>query len=242
MPYEQGQVMAAFKLYTELAARGRCDKEAMRLYLADDGVRALVELFAAEVKCAVIPAGDQFYLVPLAISSPLHVSNENLKRQLSSRWTNADLYLMYVAVIVFFGEFYDSYQTTEPTRDFLPMRQWLDSMNQRMLALKELDPEELKKLDRAQEYNWSLVAEKWDAWNDLKEGARSQDARSTSRLAFLNTVGKFLQNQDLVSDLGEDEWALTEKARAIVGRYYMDVEHNRGLLDFMYQLEHEERK
>lgn len=242
MQYDEGQVRAAFKIYASLAAQGRGDKEDMRLYLADDGVRALVEQFAQQVDCVVIPAGDQFYLIPMAVSSPFHVSNDSLKRQLSSRWVNADLYLMYVAIIVFFGEFYDSYQTTEPTRDFLPMGQWLDSMNGRMQALKGMDPEDLKKVDREQEYNWSLVAEKWDAWNDLKEGARNQDARSTSRLAFLNVVRKFLLGQDLVKDIGEDQLALTEKARAIIGRYYMDVEHNRGLLDFMYQLEHEERE
>lgn len=242
MQYESGQVMAAFKLYSRLAAQGQCEKEAMRLYLADDGVRALVEMFADEVGCVVVMAGDHFYLIPLAVTSPFHVSNENLKRQISSRWVNADLYLMYVAILVFFGEFYDSYQTIEATRDFLPVGHWLESMNRHMRALKEMDPEELRKADREQEYNWSLVAEKWDALNDLKENVRIQDGRSNSRLGFLNTVRRFLIKQGLVIEVGEDELALTEKARAIIGRYYMDAEHNRGLLDFMYRLEYEGRE
>lgn len=243
MIYEQEQVTGAFKLFASLAVKGYGDKDELRLYLADDAVRGLVEQFAREVECTVIPAGDQLYLIPLAVSSPFHISNDTLKRlYLPNRSLNADIYLMYVAIIVLLGEFYDSYQTNEPTRDFLPLSQWLNSLNGRILALKELDPGELEKIEREQEYNWKLVLEKWDALNDLKETAKSQDGRTISRLSFLNVVKKFLESQDLVKDIGEDQLELTEKARTIIQRYYMEVEFNRGILEFIYQLEQKERE
>ena len=238
MYYDQSQVTTAFKIYAALSTQGTADREALRLYLADDSVRGLVEQFAKEVDCTVIPAGDQLILVPLALASPYHVSNETLKnRYLTSRAVNADIYLMYVAIIVLLGEFYDSYQTANPTRDFLPMNEWLSSLNQRLLAIKELDGEELEKVERDQEYNWKLIIEKWDALDDLKETAKSQDGRTISRLAFLNQTKRFLLDQDLIRDIGEDQVQLTEKTHIIVQRYYMEVEHNRNILEFMYQLE-----
>jgi hypothetical protein len=236
MHYEERQVKEAFRLYAALAAQGYGDKEALRLYLADDVVRGLVEEFAQEVECTVIPAGDQLYLVPVAISSPFHISNQTLKEKyLPTRSANEDIYLMYVAIIVLFGEFYDSYQTIEPTRDFLPVDLWLNRLNECLLAIKQIGPEELGKKELEQEYNWSQVVEKWDALNDLKEKVKTQDGRTRSRLAFINTVRKFLEEQDLVKDLGEDELALTEKARTIIQRYYMEVEHNQSILEFIYQ-------
>jgi hypothetical protein len=236
MQYEERQVKAAFRLYASLAAKGYGDKEALRLYLADDVVRGLVEEFAQEVECAVIPAGDQLYLVPMAVSSPFHISNQGIKdRYLPAYAVNADIYLMYAAIIVLFGEFYDSYQTIEPTRDFLPVDLWLNRLNERLLALKEMEPAELEKAELEQEYNWRSVVEKWDALDDLREKAKAQDSRTRSRLAFLYTVRKFLEDQDLVKDLGEDELALTEKARTIIQRYYMEVEHNQSILEFIYQ-------
>lgn len=243
MLYEQQQVMGAFRLYATLAAKGHGDKEEMRLYLADDVVRGLVNEFAREVDCTVVIAGDRLHLIPLVVSSPFHVSNDTLKRlYLPQRSVNADIYLMYVAIIVLLGEFYDSYQTTEPTRDFLPLSEWLQSLNGRILALKELDPDELEKIDQEQEYNWRLVVDKWDALNDLRETAKTQDSRTNSRLGFLNVVKRFLEGQDLIKDIGEDELTLTEKARAIVQLYYMEVEHNRGLLEFIYQLDQGKEK
>jgi hypothetical protein len=104
------------------------------------------------------------------------------------------------------------------------------------MVIKEMDPEELEKMEQEQEYNWRQVVEKWDALNDLKEKVKTQDARTRSRLSFLNTVKKFLEEQDLVKDIGEDELELTEKARTIIQRYYMEEERNRSLLSFIYEM------
>ena len=236
MLYDERQVMEAFRLYARLALKGYGDKETLRLYLADDVVRGLVEEFAQEVECTVILAGDQLYLIPLALSSPFHVSNQSLKEQyLPAYAVNADIYLMYVAIIILFGEFYDSYQTMEPTRDFLALDHWLTRLNERLLALKEIDPKELEKMESELEYNWQQVIDKWDALDDLKEKVKAQDARTRSRLGFLNTVKKFLEAQDLIRDIGADELTLTEKARTIIQRYYMEVEHNRSILEFIYR-------
>ncbi|WP_276619675.1 DUF6063 family protein [Syntrophomonas wolfei] len=236
MLYEEQQVMEAFRLYTRLALKGYGDKEALRLYLADDVVRGLVEEFAQEVECTVISAGDQLYLIPLALSSPFHVSNQSLKDQyLPAYAVNADIYLMYVAIIILFGEFYDSYQTMEATREFLTLDHWLTRLNERLLALKEINPKELEKMESELEYNWQQVIDKWDALDDLKEKVKAQDARTRSRLGFLNTVKKFLEAQDLIRDIGEDEVTLTEKAQTIIQRYYMEVQHNQNILEFIYR-------
>ncbi|MBF8983806.1 non-ribosomal peptide synthetase module [Lutibacter sp. B2] len=238
MNYNQEEVIQAFKIYSKLSIDGYSDKDEIRLYLADDSIRGLVDQFAREVDSTVFVAGDYIYLVPLSMNSSFHVSNETIKRTyLPSKAVNLDIYMMYVAIIVLFGEFYDSYQTNEPTRDFLPLDEWLISVNNRISLIKEYDQEELKEYEKEYEYNWLSILEKWDAKDDLKENVKTQDARTNSRLSFLNIVKRFLEAQELIVDIGNDEIALTEKAKTIVQRYYMEYEYNRGILEFMYQFE-----
>lgn len=236
MIYNNEQVLKAFKLYTKLSLAGFGESDELRLYQADDAIRGLVNQFAKEVDCTIFLSGERLYFIPLALSSPFHVSNDYLKRKyLPNKAVNLDLYLMYVAIIILFGEFYNSYQTTEPTRDFIPLNDWLAKVNERILALKEHDLEELKEIEKEQEYNWVAILEKWEAMDDLKEKVKMQDARTVSRLSFLNTVKGFLEEQELIRDIGNEEIELTEKAKTIIQRYYMEYEYNRGVLEFIYQ-------
>lgn len=236
--YNNEQVIQAFKMYSMLAMNTYGDKELLRLYMADDQIRGLVDQFSREVDCTIFTSGDFIYMIPISKNSIFHVSNEYLKNTyLPSKAVNLDLYLMYVSIIVLFGEFYDSYQTTEPTRDFLTLGDWLDSLNQRILSLKEHGEEKLKEMDKNLDYNWSTIVEKWEDMDDIKEKVKAQDARTNSRKSFLNSVKQFLIAQELTADIGNEELELTEKAKTIIQRYYMEYDYNRGILDFIYELD-----
>ncbi len=241
MDYNNDQVIKAFKIYSKLAAEGLGEKEDLRQYLVDDRLRGLVDQFAEEVQCVIFVAGDFIYMIPKAMASDFHVSNETIKREhLPARASNADIYLMYISTIVLFGEFYDSYQTTNPTRDFVSIEHWLDSVNERIFSLKEHDMDKLEKMEKEYEYNWITILSSWELLDDTKEGVKKQDGRTASRLAFLNITKNFLEEQELINDIGNDEIELTEKAKIIMQRYYMDYEFNRGILNFMYGLESDE--
>jgi molybdopterin converting factor small subunit len=243
MLYHHEQVIKAFNLYSKLSVKGYGENDELRLYLADDAIRGLVDQFAKEMDCTIVSAGDYIYLIPISIDSIFHVSNDTIKRMyLPSKAVNLDIYLMYVTIIILFGEFYDSYQTMEATRDFISLGDWLLGVNERIFALKELDIEELKKFEKEYEYNWVAIVEKWDAMDDLKENVKAQNARTISRLSFLNTVKRFLEAQELIKDIGNDEIELTEKTKTIIQRYYMELEYNRGILEFMYQLDKRKEK
>lgn len=167
-----------------------------------------------------------------------HVSNDYIKKTyLPAKAVNVDLYMMYVSIIVLFGEFYDSYQTIEPTRDFISLNDWLSSLNERISSLKEQGDKKLKELDSKYDYNWSSVVKKWTDIDEIRETAKVQDARTASRKGFLNIVKHFLESQDLIEDIGNEELALTEKARTIIQKYYMEYDYNRGILDFMYNID-----
>jgi hypothetical protein len=79
-----------------------------------------------------------------------------------------------------------------------------------------------------------MIIEKWDAINDISEKSKVQDARTISRLSFLNSVKKFLIDQELIEEISQEIY-LTEKAKVIVQKYFMDDEHNRMILEFIYQ-------
>lgn len=238
MFYNNDQIIQAFKLYTILSTKGYGEKEELRLYLADDAIRGLVDQFAVEVDCTIFASGDYIYMIPISKNSVFHVSNESLKKDyLPSRAVNLDIYIMYFSIIILIGEFYDSYQTIEPTRDFLSINDWLIKVNERVDSLKEQGEEKLKEFDKESEYNWTSIMKSWEDMDDIKEKVKSQDGRTISRKSFLNVVKQFLEKQDLIKDIGNEELELSEKAKTIVQRYYMEFDYNRGILDFMYNLD-----
>lgn len=241
--YNNEQVMQAFKLYSILSLKGYGEKEELHMYMADDMVRGLVDQFASQVECTIFPAGEYIYMIPVSKNSIFHVSNDSIKKEyLPAKAVNLDLYMMYVAIIVLFGEFYDSYQTTEPTRDFITLNDWMASLNERISTLREHGEEKLKEMDRKFDYNWSAIIQKWVDMDEIKEKVKSQDARTISRKSFLNTVKNFMEAQELVHDIGNDELELTEKSQTIVQRYYMEYDYNREILDFMYSFDHKKEE
>lgn len=242
MVYDNEQIMKAFQIYAKLSMNGIADKEDCRTYMADDEIRGLVDQFAEAVGCTVFTAGDKLYFIPKAQNNFFHVTNETIKKNwLPARADNGDIYLLYIAIIVLFGEFYDSYQTIECTRDFISMDEWLDSLAERLAVIDSMDQEQLKAYEAEYKYNWVAIIEKWSAVNDISESSKTQDARTVSRLAFLNTYKNFLVGQDLIREIGNQEIELTEKAKIIIQKYYMEEEYNRGILNFIYSFENEKK-
>ena len=181
------------------------------------------------------------YLVPQTKLSPFHVSNDWIKRHyLRSGATNGDIYLLYFTSIILFGCFYDTYQSQEPTRQFLSIDEWADSVNERIEYLQSHDEEALKAFEKEFAYNWRLIIEKWQDMNDLKETAKKQSGNTISRLSFMDTTKRFLVDQDLIHEIGNDEVVLTEKAKTIVQRFFMEVEYNKGIFEFIYNFKEEE--
>lgn len=238
MNYPEAKVIQAFRLYTKLARDGVLQLDAVQQYQADDEIRALLDLFSHEVDCIIIRTSEQLFMVPETKLSSFHISNEWLKRHyLRSGSTNADIYLLYFATMVLFGSFYDSYQSQEPTRQFIRLEEWVQQIQERIDQLKSHDEEALKEFDQEFSYNWSLIIAKWDDMDDIKETAKRQAGNTISRFSFIDTVQRFLVDQGLVQEIGNQELTLTEKAMVIIQRFFMDVEYNKGILEFLYGFE-----
>ena len=236
MDYRNQEILEAYKLYSKLARTGNLPVGDVRAYTREERIEELMNQFASQDQATIIIAGGMAHLVPIASSSPFQMSNETIKKlYLPNNATNLDIYLMYVATMILLGEFYNSYQTKEPTRAFITMEEWLEAIHARMETLASLGEEQLKKVEEDQEYNWQKIIEKWMALDDVKEKAKKQAGVSASRVSFLNMTKNFLEKQDILKDIGNNELEITEKAKVIIQRYYMDYEYNRGLLDFIYQ-------
>lgn len=229
---QMSQIMEAHKIYHRLLQNGKASKEDCRA-IAEPEVRQLVESFAAEAKAAIIGAGDYYYFIPLTEGSDYHRSNEEIRKFLPGNSKNIDIYMMYLAIIILVGEFYNSYHTSQMTRDFLTISDWLASMNERLEALGAIGTEKLKQLEREYEYNWLGIIERWNELDIIKEGTK-EIATTKSRKAFLGNVLRFLQAEELIQEVGPEEYTLTLKMRIIVTRYFMAYEYNRGILDLIY--------
>lgn len=234
-------IMATFKIYAELNANGKILKDNAKLFQTDDEVRGMLMAFAGEVDCTVISSGKYLYMVPLTKNSIFHITNDEIKKKyFPSRALNMDIYLMYVAIIVLIGEFYDSYQTNRPTREFITTVEWLSSLNERLQTLKQFDEDYLKDMEEEYEYNWRDILKNWEAMDNIKEGIKRRTARTVSRMSFIMIVKNFLLKEGIAKEVGPDELTLTDKTGAIVTKYFMEYEYNRGILEFIYQLEREE--
>jgi hypothetical protein len=239
MAQDNATVMKAFRIYANLARDGHADKELLQQYVADDEIRGLVDQFAREVDCVTIVAGEKLYMMPETRLSPFHVSNDFIKRHyMRANAVNVDIYLMYVSIIVLIGAFYDSYHSVEPTRSFIRMEEWTELVNERLSILKQFPEEELKVLEKEFSYHWTALVEKWEAMDDVKETAQRQSGNTISRISFIDMARRFLLAQELIEDIGNQEINLTEKAKIVVQRYFMELEYNRGVLEFLYQFEH----
>ena len=237
MDYPEKTVLAAFKLYSQLAANGSVMKEGFAHLYSDEDVRSLAQLFAGHVNCTIIDDADAIYLIPLATMSPFHMTNEQIKKDfLRAGATNLDMYLMYLAIIVFVGCFYDSYTSFEP-HDFVTLSGWLDKMNERIDTLAARSEADLRQAETDLSVNWVALIRKWTDLDSIKETAKRQD-RTTSRMAFLLATKRFLEAQGLLHDNGADEYSLTEKAKTIFTSYYLEERYNRSITDFLYSLDH----
>lgn len=239
MNYDDTQsVLKAFDLYTKLAKDGELGEEELTLYLTDNVVHEVLNQVVENIDCVLFSAGNTLYMAPKGMTSPFHVSNDYLKKAyLRSNATNSDLYLLYFATIVCIGEFYNSYHSKEPTKDFLSTERWIEAINERMAVLAEHSEEELKKLEKDFSYNWTQILEKWTALDDVKEGVKKQAGNTISRISFLQQVIHFLQSEKIAVPIGEGQIRLTERAKMIVQRYFMNVEYNNGILAFLYSLQ-----
>ncbi|MCD8509388.1 MAG: DUF6063 family protein [Bacillus sp. (in: Bacteria)] len=238
MHYSETKIVKAFQLYTKLARDGAADKDAVQEYKADEEIRGLLDSFGREVDCVIILTSEQMFLVPRTKLSPFHVNNDWIKRNyLRSGATNGDIYLLYFSTLVLFGSFYDTYQSQEPTRQFIRIEEWVHFIQERIDQLKVHDEDEMQELEKEFSYNWRLIIEKWDDMDDIKETAKKQTGNTISRFSFIDTVKRFLMDQDLIQDIGNNEVILTEKAKTVIQRFYMEVEYNRGILEFIYGFE-----
>lgn len=238
MNYPETKIMQAFQLYTRLARDGVIDIDAVQHFRGDEEIRGLLEAFGREVDCVLVTTSEQMFLIPKTRLSPFHVSNDWIKRNyLRGGSTNGDIYLLYFASIILFGSFYDSYHSQSPTRQFLRLDEWVVSIQDRIEQLKSHDVEELKELEKEFSYNWGLIIEKWDDMDDVKETAKKQSGNTISRLSFIDTVKRFLVDQELIKEIGNDEITITEKAKTIVQRFFMEIEYNKGVLEFIYGFE-----
>src|SRR5690625_2378305 len=235
MNYPEAKVMQAFSLYTMLARDGIADKEYVQLYMGEDDIRSLIERFASEVDCVIVRTSENLYMIPKTRLSPFHVSNDWIKRTyLRSDAVNADIYLLYFATIVLFGSFFDRYNSQEQTLQFITLADWVSVMNERISYLQSHDEEELIEREKEFSYNWRAIIDKWEDMDDIKETAKRQTGNTISRLSFIDTAKRFLMSEGLLKEIGNYEVTITEKAKIIIQRFFMDASYNNNIFEFIY--------
>src|SRR5690625_2251854 len=238
MNYPEAKVLQAFSVYTTLARDGMADKEVVQLYTSDDAVRSLIERFASEVNCVIIRTTENLYMIPETTISPFHVSNEWIKRNyLRSDAVNADIYLLYFATIILFGSFFDRYNSQEQTLQFITLADWVSEVNERISYLQSHSEEELIELEKEFSYNWRAIIDKWEDMDDVKETAKRQAGNTISRLSFIDTAKRFLIGEELIKEIGNFEVTITEKAKIIIQRFFMDASYNNNIFEFIYAQE-----
>lgn len=241
MKYDETKVMQAFSIYTTLARDGVAEKDVVQLYTNDDNIRSLIEKFAKEVECVIVRTSELLYMIPKTRLSPFHVSNDWIKRHyLRSDAVNADIYLLYFVTIVLLGSFYDRFHSQEQTLQFITLADWVNNVNERIYSLQSHDEDYLIELEKEFSYNWRAIINKWADMDDIKESVKKQSGNTISRFSFIDTAKRFLISEGLIREIGNNEVTITEKTKVIVQQYFMNVEFNNNIFEFIYDEEGDE--
>ena len=197
MEYQDDTILKAFQLYAGLASKGEIAKVDCTAYFEDEHVRSLVDNYASAVQCTLVSDADYLYLIPISMDSPFHMSNDSIKKEyMTAKSVNMDIYLMYLAIIVLFGCFYDSYESTEPLQ-FVTMQHWMENMDLRMESLNR-HGEDVLKAKEGETYSGETLAGLKSEINSLKVGSDATVGALAKRVT--TAEGKITALEDKVGD------------------------------------------
>lgn len=206
MSYELENIQCSQKIFYCLLANGKLSEEdepaLYHSYLEEEEVINLVKSQAEVSDCIVERYRNTIYLIPNMTNNMLGFSKAELKKELCrSNGTNKDYYLSQFIILTLLVEFYDGQGSHCKARDFIKMGE-----------LQNIVAERLQEGVRAQEQSDEDMGLDFASMSQAFDALKSSDKPSramTTKEGMLFTVLNFLEKQDLIIFIREDEMIKT---------------------------------
>lgn len=211
MSYELEEIIESQKIFYYLLEnkeiREEKERELYKKYIENEGIMSLVKSQAEIANSLVVRYGNVIYLIPGESNTFLGFSKSDLKAELCrSGATDKDYYLSQFIILTLLVEFYEGHGTSSKVRDYIKVGELLNSISDR---LKEgYDRESQKSEEEKVNKNglaFSNMLEAYEALRSEEKGSRSK----TTKEGFVNTILKFLQDQNIIEYLEADDMIKT---------------------------------
>ncbi len=176
-----------------------------KAYTENENVMNLVKRYGEISKSLIERYGNVIYLIPNEDNNHLGFSKQNLKLILcKSNATDKDYYLSQFAILTLLVEFYDGQGSSSKTRDYLRAGDLLNSISDRLKEGVEKSDEDMEDIDGLA---FSNMLEAFEALRSEDKGSRAR----TTKEGFIYNLLKFLQGQNLIDYIEEDDMIKTTK-------------------------------
>ncbi|MDE5977552.1 MAG: hypothetical protein K2G70_03690 [Turicibacter sp.] len=224
MSYEREEILLSQQIfYYLLKHRELSEQKEKTLYYAYTGSERIIDLLKdqAEISnCMIERYGSSIYLIPKEENEFLGFSKTELKRLLcKSGAIDKDYYLSQFVILTLLVEFYDGQGQSAKGRDFLRVGELQNIISERLKeGASYYDEQTQQQLGIA--YQNML-----EAFEALRSGEKATKQKTTKE-GFLSEILKFLQDQQLIDYIKEDELITTTKKLDQLMDYYLLSQNN----------------
>jgi len=193
-----------YRLLDKREITAELDKELYNEYMGSERVAILVKEQAQTALCQVERYGSTIYLIPNEENELLGFSKQQLKVRLcGTKGTLRDYYLSQFIILTLLVVCYEGGGASSKSREFLRIGEF-----QNMIAERLQEGAESYTVEE-QSKNGIAFSNMLEAFNALK--SVNQSKARTTKEGFLHGIFVFLQDQELIDYLEQDEMIKTTK-------------------------------
>lgn len=234
MDYSQKTVETSLELLKELLEKPVVDREnnealVNRVRFDQDVINLWKEVIEPVFEVKLISLTDKFYLTTGLAGSIFTYSNEEMRRQLGVE-TNKELYLCSFIVLTMLAAFYDSEDSTAPSRESIILSDLQSLVSENLLELASDDY-----VEAIEDETRVNLKEPAELWLDLpyQKSDVEQHRRSKSQLSYLLKTMDFLQKHGLVRLIRDRQVFPEERLHNLVNHYYNNMDHKNEILELL---------
>lgn len=207
MAYEMEEIRLSQSIFYQLLCDGKLtsskEPDLFRAYVEQEEVMNLVKSQGEVADCIIERYGSVIYLMPDISNNVLGFSKMELKKELcKSNGTDRDYYLSQFIILTLLVEFYDGQGSRSKSRDFIKIGELQNIVSERLRVGAEHEAEE--EMDKTGLDYQSM----YEAFEALKSGEKNSRTKTTKE-GMMNNLMDFLEKQDLIVYIQEDEMIKT---------------------------------
>ena len=207
MAYELEDIKTSQEIFYYLLENHELCEETENLlykaYTEQEAIQNLVKSQGELANSTIERYGNVIYLIPKEENNFLGFSKSQLKNALcKSNATDKDSYLSQFAILTLLVEFFDGQGSSSKTREYIRVGELQNSISKRLKEGAENADEE--------EEDGIAFSDILEAYEALRSDERGSHARTTKE-GFLHQILTFLQKQNLIEYVEQDEMVKTTK-------------------------------